>query len=92
MPNSEHSLGSDTPSFCFRRGKSNAAMHRSESMAGRKAAHTQVNRAVTCPSDVTLESKPDDNAGATAASGCSNSVLCLVGRVEIVRFSSHEKP
>lgn len=61
-------------------------MHCLESMAGREAAHTQVNRAVTCPNNVTLESKPDDNAGATAASGCSNSVLCLVSRVEVVRL------
>lgn len=61
--------------------------HGSESMARRKGAHTQVNRAVTCPSNVTLESKADDNAGTTAASGCSNSVPCLVSRVKVASNS-----
>ena len=52
-------------------------------MAGRKAAHTHVDRAVTRPSDVTSESKIDANAGTTAASGCGNPVPRLVIEVEV---------
>ena len=52
-------------------------------MAGRKAAHTHVDRAVTRPSNVTSESKTDTNAGSTAASGCGNSVHDEVCHVEV---------
>jgi len=52
-------------------------------MAGRKAAHTHADRAVTRPSDVTSDSMTDANAGTTAASGFGNSVHGLVGHVEV---------
>ena len=43
-------------------------------MAGRKVAHTHADRVVTRSSDVTSESKVDNNAGTSAASGFGNSV------------------
>ena len=57
-------------------------------MAGRKAAHTHVDRAVTRPSNVTSESKTDTNAGSTAASGCGNSVHGEVCHVEVAVCSA----
>ena len=81
MPNCEHPCGSGTPSFWFRMGKSDA-LHR-ESMACRETAHTRMDRAVKRRSDVTLGSKTDANAGATAASGFGNPVPRLVDEVEV---------
>ena len=57
-------------------------------MAGRKVAHTHADRAVTRSSDVTSESKVDNNAGTTAASGFGNSVPWLVNRVEVTLLSA----
>lgn len=90
MPNSEHPCGSGTPSFWFRRGKS--GLRSRESMAGRKAAHTHADRAVTRPSDVNSESKTDANAGATAASGFGDPVRGLVIHVEVAALECCEKP
>ena len=56
---------------------------RQESMAGREAAHTYTDRALTGSSDVTSESKTDTNAGSTAASGFGNSVHGFVDHVEV---------
>ena len=56
-----------------------------ESMAGRKAAHTYTDRAVTGSSDVTSESKTDTNVGSTAASGFGNPVRDSVNHVEVAR-------
>lgn len=52
-------------------------------MAVRKDAHTHVDRAVTCSSDVTSESKADANAGTTAASGSGNPAPRLVIEVKV---------
>lgn len=52
-------------------------------MAVWKDAHTHVDRAVTCSSDVTSESKADANAGTTAASGSGNPAPRLVIEVKV---------
>ena len=52
-------------------------------MAVRKDAHTHVDRAVTCSSDVTSESKADANAGTTAASGSGNPAPRMVIEVKV---------
>ena len=54
-------------------------------MAGRKAAHTYTDRALTGSSDVTSESKTDTNAGSTAASGFGNPVHDQVSHVEVTQ-------
>jgi hypothetical protein len=57
-------------------------------MACRKVAHTYADRAVTRSSDVTSESKVDNNAGTSAASGFGNSVPRLVSRVKVTHSSA----
>lgn len=59
----------------------NLARRRQESAACRKTARTQMDRAVTRPSNVTSGLKTDANAGTTAASGNGNPVPGLVGQV-----------
>ena len=54
-------------------------------MAGRKAAHTYTDRAVTGSSDVTSKSKTDTNVGSTMASGCGNPVHDSVSHVEVTQ-------
>ena len=59
----------------------NPPRRRRESAACRETVRTQMDRAVTRPSNATSGWKTDANAGTTAASGNGNPVPGLVGQV-----------